>query len=126
MTLQYTNQSLEPGSNPMFYKISITIIAVLSLLLSACTTLKLTDGGDKIRILAPDEVSSCRELGKTNTTITDSILGINRPAEALERELQIIARNSADNMGGDTIVPLTVINQGQQTFIVYKCIDPGG
>jgi hypothetical protein len=27
-------------------------------------------------------------------------------------------------MGGDTIVPLTVVENGSQSFIVYKCIDP--
>jgi len=108
----------------MINKTLIAFIAILSLLLSSCATLKLTDGGEKIRILGADEISSCRELGKTNTTITDQILGIKRPIEALEKELQIMARNSADNMGGDTIVPLTVVKQGKQIFIVYKCIDP--
>ncbi len=108
----------------MNYKIAIASIVILNLLLSGCATLKLTDGGNKIRVLAPNEVSSCKKLGKTNTSITDSILGIDRPIEALQRELQIIARNSADRMGGDTIVPLTVIDQGMQTFVVYKCIDP--
>ena len=110
----------------MIIKPSINSIAILSLLLGGCATIELTSGGNKVRILAPNEISSCRELGRTNTTITDSVLGIDRPIEALERELQIMARNSADNMGGDTIVPLTVIDQGRQTFLVYKCIDPDG
>lgn len=108
----------------MINKISIVFIAVLSLLLSSCATIQLSAGGNKVRVLTPDEVSSCRELGKTNTSITDRILGIDRPIEALERELQIIGRNSAANMGGDTIVPLTIVEKGKQTFVVYKCIDP--
>jgi hypothetical protein len=29
-------------------------------------------------------------------------------------------------MGGDTIVPLTVIEKGEQTFVVYKCVNPDG
>jgi hypothetical protein len=37
-----------------------------------------------------------------------------------------MARNSASRMGGDTIVPLTVIEAGQQTFVVYKCVNPDG
>ena len=110
----------------MFSKTPVALIAILSLLLSSCTTLKLTEGGNKIRVLTPDEVSSCRELGKTNTTITDKVLGIDRPIEALENELQTIARNSAHNMGGDTIVPLTVIKEGMQSFVVYKCVNPDG
>ena len=110
----------------MFSKTPIALIVILMLLLSSCATLKLTEGGSKIRVLTPNEVSSCRELGKTNTTITDKVLGINRPIEALENELEIIARNSADNMGGDTIVPLTVVKEGKQSFVVYKCVNPDG
>ncbi len=119
--------SRQRGSNPMIYKISIALVTLLVLLLSSCSTVRLSEGGNKVRILTPDEVSSCRKLGKTNTSITDSILGVvDRPIEALERELQIIGRNSANNMGGDTIVPLTIIEDGKQTFEVYKCIDPQG
>ncbi|MHC4221298.1 MAG: DUF4156 domain-containing protein [Planctomycetota bacterium] len=106
--------------------INILLVAAVSLIVSSCATPKLSAGGEKVRILAPDEVSSCKQLGKTNTSVTDSIAGIKRPPEALERELAIIARNSADGMGGDTIVPLTVIEGGRQTFLVYKCINPGG
>lgn len=104
----------------------ILLIATVTLVTSSCATIKLTSGGEKVRVLAPDEVSSCKKLGKTNTSVTDVVIGIDRPIEALERELAIIARNSADNMGGDTIVPLTVIESGKQSFVVYKCINPDG
>lgn len=105
-------------------KTKISIIAA-TILLSACSTLKLTDGGEKVRVLEPGEVESCREMGKTNTSVTAKII-IDRPAEAIAKELRIIARNSASRMGGDTIVPLTVVEAGQQTFVVYKCVNPDG
>jgi len=78
----------------------------------------------KVRVLSPEEVSSCRELGKTNTSVTPTALGIPRPAKTIKSELESIGRNSAANMGGDTIVPLTVIDNGMQSFQVYKCVDP--
>jgi hypothetical protein len=87
-------------------KTNISIIAA-SVLLSSCAGLSLTPEGEKIRILDPSEVGSCRELGKTNTSVTDTVVGVERPE-------------------GDTIVPLTVIEQGQQTFVVYKCVNPDG
>ena len=104
----------------------ILLIAAVSLIISSCAAIKLSAGGEKIRVLAPDEISSCKKLGKTNTSITDSMLGIDRPIEALKRELVTIARNSAHDMGGDTIVPLTLVEGGKQTFNVYKCINPNG
>jgi hypothetical protein len=106
-------------------KTNISIIAT-TILLSACSGLSLTHDGEKVRILEPTEVSSCRELGRTNTSVTDSVVGVERPEETIAKELRIIARNGAARMGGDTIVPLTVIEAGQQTFVVYKCIDPDG
>lgn len=105
---------------------NILLIAAVTLVVSSCAAIKLTADGEKVRVLAPNEVSSCKKLGQTNTSVTDRVVGINRPIEALERELAIIARNSASNMGGDTIVPLTVIEGGKQSFIVYKCINPEG
>lgn len=103
------------------------IICMISaaMLLSACSSLKLTEGGEKIRMLEPSEVSTCKNMGRTNTSVTARVV-IERPADTIAEELSIVARNSAARMGGDTIVPLTVIEDGQQTFVVYKCINPNG
>ncbi len=105
-------------------KTNITIIAA-TILLSACSTLNLSTGGEKVRVLDPSEVESCRELGKTNNSVTAKVI-IERQEDAIAKELRIMARNSASRMGGDTIVPLTVIEAGQQTFVVYKCVNPDG
>jgi len=103
------------------------LIFLVALLASACATpMKLNAGGEKVRVLDPGEVSSCRELGRSNTSVTWVLLGVERPEEAIAKELRIVARNSASRMGGDTIVPLTVIDKGEQTFVVYKCINPDG
>ena len=107
-------------------KLYLAAAASLTILLSSCATVPLTEGGKKVRVLAPDEVSSCRELGKTNTSVTATALGIARPPETIAMELASIGRNSAANMGGDTIVPLTVIADGRQTFVIYKCVNPDG
>ena len=103
----------------------IICIASVAIMLSACSTLKLTENGEKVRVLDPADVSSCKNLGRTNTSVTDRII-FERPADAVAEELQIVARNSSARMGGDTIVPLTVIEEGQQTFVVYKCVNPDG
>ena len=104
-----------------------TPIFILSaaFVLSACSTLKLSEGGEKVRVLEPSEVTSCKNLGRTNTSVTSKIV-FERSEDAVSEELQIVARNSAAGMGGDTIVPLTVIENGTQTFVVYKCVNPDG
>jgi len=108
-------------------KIKTILVSLVALGISACATpMKLSDTGKKVRVLDPTEISSCRELGRTNTSVTWVLLGVERPEDAVGKELRIVARNSAARMGGDTIVPLTVIEKGQQTFVVYKCVDPEG
>ena len=99
------------------------ILIAATVLLSSCSGIKLTNAGEKVRILDPGEVSSCRKLGKTNNAVTARVV-VERPEDAIAKELRILARNSAAGMGGDTIVPLTVIENGQQTFEVYKCVNP--
>lgn len=107
-------------------KIRTAFFVLSGLLVSSCATVTLTSGGERIRVLAPDEVSTCREIGKTNTSVTARALGVPRPPETVAKELETIARNSASNMKGDTVVPLTVISEGAQTFVVYKCVNPDG
>ena len=108
-------------------KIKTLTLLGLALSLGACASgIKLTDEGKKVRVLEPSEVATCREIGRTNTSVTWTILGVKRQEEDMARDLRIIASNSAANMGGDTIVPLTVIEKGQQTFVVYKCVNPEG
>ncbi len=107
-------------------KIVFILVTGAALFVSSCATVSLSSAGEKVRVLGPDEVSSCRELGKTNTSVTATALGVARPPETIAKELETIGRNSASNMKGDTIVALTVITEGKQTFIVYKCVNPNG
>lgn len=110
----------------MNFRFSLLAGVALSLSLSGCVTSGLNEGGEKVRVLDPQEVTSCRKLGETNTQVTANLAGIPRPIETITKELRVVARNAAARMGGDTVVPLTVINEGQQTFEVFKCINPEG
>ena len=101
------------------------MLAAAALLLGGCSQLKLSDEGQKVRVLDPNEVGSCRLLGKTNASTTARMV-FERPEKEIAKELRIVASNSAARMGGDTIVPLTIVEEGQQTFQVYKCVNPDG
>ncbi len=107
-------------------KLRLAILFTALTVLSACSTFKLSAGGEKVRVLDPNEVSTCREVGKTNVSVTPAIVGIPRSEEVVGKELRAVARNRASELGGDTIVPLTVIEEGKQTFVVYKCVNPEG
>lgn len=99
----------------------ITVLAVL--LLSACATwVKLDDGAENIRLVAADEVVNCDRLGSTNVSVRDQV-GFYKPRpRQVERELANLARNSALELEGDTIVADSAVDEGRQRFSIYRCL----
>jgi len=104
----------------------IILIAATGLFINGCASIEMSSGGEKVRVLSPNEVSSCKHLGRTNNSVTAKVAGVKRPIETIESELMTMGRNSASDMGGDTIVPLTVVTDGKQSFNIYKCVNPDG
>ncbi|MDD3518541.1 MAG: DUF4156 domain-containing protein [Chromatiales bacterium] len=105
-------------------KRAITLSAlVLPLMLGACAWVKTTDSGEKVRVLEAREAAQCRHLGSTTVSVADRIAGIPRNEGRVQTELQVIARNSGAEMGGDTVVPVTPIEDGRQTYEVYRCVN---
>jgi len=106
---------------------NIMLIAATGLFINGCASVEMSTGGEKVRVLSPNEVLSCgKSLGTTSSTVMAKVAGVKRPIETIESELTTMARNSASDMGGDTIVPLTVVTNGKQSFKIYKCVGTSG
>lgn len=93
-------------------------------LLPGCSWVNLSPKGESVRVVSETAVLKCKHLGKAGVNVVDRIAGIYRSYDAMEAELAVLGRNSAAQMGGDTVVPLTDIVNGEQTFGVYRCINP--
>lgn len=102
----------------------LAILFVIAFALPACTWVTLSKEGEKIRVLSADEVKSCKKLGKTVVSLKDKIAGFDRNEEKVQKELEALARNSAVDLEGDTVVPANEIKDGKQTFDVYRCVNP--
>lgn len=100
------------------------LILSLILILSACTWIKLTAGGEKVTLGTAAEVQICKKLGRTEVTLLDKVAGIKRGEKKVEQELQTLARNSGAKMGGDTVLASSTIDSGTQSFEVYRCGRP--
>jgi len=98
------------------------LIVALCLSVSACSWVNLTPGGEKVRVLDVSEVATCQEMGKTVVSSLAKVAGINRNEEKIEKELAMLARNAAADMGGDTVVPIGEVKEGKRSYTVYKCI----
>ena len=99
----------------------IVVLMAVSLV-SACTWVKLTGEGEKVRVLSAEEAKNCKKLGKTRAMLKDKIAGVSRNSEKVRKELETLARNSAVDMGGDTVVPASEVEDGKQVFDVYRCV----
>jgi hypothetical protein len=98
------------------------LLVTAAALAGGCSWVSLTPGGEKVRVLEPEEVGTCRLLGKTTATTSAAVAGIGRSFPKVLEELERLARNSAADMGGDTIVPEGRVEDGRRTFGVYRCV----
>lgn len=106
-------------TKPIFF-----ILFPIALLSFACTWAPLSHLGEKVRLLEPHEVKTCTKKGKTTVSVKHEVLGVERNLKTIAKELARLARNTAPDLNGDTIVVATPIKNGQRSFDVYKCIDP--
>ncbi|MGA8259587.1 MAG: DUF4156 domain-containing protein [Arenicellales bacterium] len=96
-------------------------VLVLTVLLSACTWVKLTEQGKSVRVAQSTQVSGCEQLGEVSAHVLDKVAFVKRSRHKQAEELATLARNEAAGMGGNTIVPLSDIENGSRNFEVYRC-----
>ncbi len=101
-------------------KVWVGIVAAA--LLSACTWVEPTAQGEKVRVLTAEEVTKCKKVGQTTVSLLAKLAGIERNPQKVQDELNVLARNSAVELGGDTVVPISAVEDGKQTFAVYRCV----
>ena len=98
-------------------------IAVLVLFLAGCANwVKLEEGAENIRLVGAGEVTRCERIGQTTVSVRERVSVYQRKPGRVEEELANLARNSALEIGGDTIVADGPVDDGRQRFIVYQCL----
>ena len=95
------------------------ILVTLTLLLSACTFVKLSPQGENVAILQMSEIASCTSEGNITVHVTSKVV-VNRQPTKVAQELRTIARNDAADRG-DTLVATSEPRNGEQTFNIYRC-----
>lgn len=97
------------------------LLMISALVLSGCTWVDLTPAGETVELMQATDVTNCRRMGRVTARSQDEIVRIDRSSEKLQNELLVLARNEAGAMGGNAIVPESVIIEGSQIFAVYDC-----
>ena len=96
----------------------------LMFVLGGCSWVQVTPEGKIVRLVESlDQVEQCEKLGTTTSSVLPKFV-FERGKEKVAAELADLARNSAADMGGDTIVPISAVEEGKRTFGVYQCGQP--
>ena len=100
---------------------SLVLIALASLT-SACTWVKVSEQGSSVAVANAANVHSCEKVRTVNVKVKDNFVGsMKRDPNKVATELTNMARNEATQFGGDTVVPITLVQDGRQSFDVYRC-----
>ncbi len=100
------------------------VVMIAAALSGGCSWVELKPQAEKVRVLEPQEVGRCREVGRVVANTKDKIGFIARSKDTVKEEVDHLARNNAADLGGDTIVPSGPLINGEQSFKVYHCINP--
>lgn len=99
--------------------LSLALFALIGF--SSCTWVKPTEMGSKVAVTKAANVRNCENLREVTVSVTSKVGFYKRDADKVATELTTLARNEAVSDGGDTIVPSSSIENGKQSFNVYKC-----
>jgi hypothetical protein len=97
------------------------ILLCVSLILNGCAWVELTSQGEQVRIISAADAAACDKLGQTTATVADSIGVVKRRNDIIAANLEKLARNTAADMKGNAIVAVSPIENGKQSFDVYRC-----
>ncbi|MDP1757779.1 MAG: DUF4156 domain-containing protein [Pseudohongiella sp.] len=113
------------ASNPTLSLRKPITLALLAgaLALSACSSnwVQVTPEGQAVRVATTQDIARCTRVGTANVNALDNIAFVQRGAARLQEELISLARNEGGRLGGNRVVPESTIEDGRQTFGVFRC-----
>lgn len=96
-------------------------MVIMLLALQGCAWVELNPAGEQVKVVETEHVEGCKLLGKTTVSVKSTIAGVGRDEEDMQQELEVLARNNAAEIQGDTIVAISGIEDGKRVYNVYRC-----
>ena len=98
---------------------SILLMAAL-IATSGCTFVHMAPGATKVKVLS-SAPTSCEKRGEVEVSVKDRLGPYERSDAQVRDELETLARNEAPGVGADNISPITVANDGEQRWAMWRC-----
>ncbi|ACE85088.1 DUF4156 domain-containing protein [Cellvibrio japonicus] len=97
-------------------------VIALACLSSGCSWVKVSEQGSSVAVANLANVRDCKKLSTVTVRVKDNFVGsMKRDPNKVAQELTNLARNEAAAEGGNTIVPVSQVADGRQSFDVYNC-----
>ena len=108
---------------PSAKNILVPGVLVLLVTLNGCANrlIEVRQGAERVALMEASQVASCKSKGTTTVSVLAQIGFINRGVDAVEANLLQLARNSAIDSGGDTLVKGNSTEYGRRSFEVFRC-----
>jgi len=87
----------------------------------ACTWVEPVARAESVALVNDAHVVSCQKLGQTTSNVKDKLGIIKRRQHKVSEELLTLAKNTAVEMGGDSVVALSEPSDGEQSFAIFRC-----
>jgi Domain of unknown function (DUF4156) len=98
------------------------LVAFAAVFAGGCSLVELSPAGAGVRLASREAVVTCTSLGRVTADVIAKVGFLPRHPEAVQDNINVTARNAAADMGADTIVPASEIENGKQSFDVYRCL----
>lgn len=96
--------------------------AVLLVVLSACTFVKMAPGGAQVQVARADrDLSACERRGEIAVSVKNRLGPYTRDPIRVRDELETLARNEAPGLQADTVQPKNEPADGEQRFLAFRC-----
>lgn len=99
----------------------LSLLSLMPFALANCTWVKPIENASEVALVNPVHIVQCETLGTTRVSVKDRLGVLKRNNEKVAEELNTLAKNSAVEMGGNTIVELSDVTDGAQEFGIYQC-----
>ena len=76
-----------------------------------------------IKVRTADAELHCEKIAVNVLKVADHIGTLQRMPGDVDHDLQVMAINQAAIVGADSVAPLTAVDQGNQTWGLYRCAD---
>jgi len=99
------------------------VISATATSIVGCTSafINVKSGSENISVLEAQQVTDCELKGKVTSSVLSKVGFISRSVEGVEENLLQMAKNSAIEDGGDTLVKGESTEFGKRTYSIYKC-----